>query len=388
MEEENKLNENNAEEEINVCRGIPSVGAKSGAVGLNNFAVRRNYEQNGGEHKNERTNQGLIRSTSAHGGMTLSSSAIRKIQTQSLEQLMHRTGVFEFFWYPIFIVLGLACLVLVPIFTTMTNMDILLLVFSVLSLWLGMTGNNLVAKGYRVGLLLTCINMVLYVVVSAFQKVWGEVIINTLVYLPLALYSFFKWKQDAIKKAEKGARMDDVEKMNGKQLLLHILLLIGLTASVWAVLKYGLNQAFAIFNAISIAGCIVGDIARTKRYIETWFFYMLCNIGGIVLWALQIFASGNVSLAVLPAMISFMATLSNNFNGVYIWGVLYKNTHRNGGVYLAMRPVNIKGVAKLKRTYRKMVCNETEKYVSPSAQPKKQKAKKNKSISEVIDSGN
>ena len=103
MEEENKLNENNAEEEINVCRGIPSVGAKSGAVGLNSFAIRRNYEQNGGEHKNERTNQGLIRSTSAHGGMTLSSSAIRKIQTQSLEQLMHRTGVFEFFWYPIFI---------------------------------------------------------------------------------------------------------------------------------------------------------------------------------------------------------------------------------------------------------------------------------------------
>ena len=58
VEEENKLNENNAEEEINVCRGIPSVGAKSGAVGLNSFAVIRNYEQNGGEHKNERTNQG------------------------------------------------------------------------------------------------------------------------------------------------------------------------------------------------------------------------------------------------------------------------------------------------------------------------------------------
>ena len=110
--------------------------------------------------------------------------------------------------------------------------------------------------------------------------------------------------------------------------------------------------------------------------------FLICLI-----WCLWIFASGNVSLAVLPAMISFMATLSNNFNGVYIWSVLYKNTHRNGGVYLAMRPVNIKGVTKLKRTYRKMVSNETEKYVSPSAQPKKQKAKKNKSISEIIDSG-
>ena len=387
MEEEKRPDEN-VDEDVNVCRGIPSVGAKSSAVGLNSFAVRRSYATNGGEHKNERTNAGLIRSTSAHGGMTLSGKAVRKIQTQSLEQLMHRTGIFEFFWYPIFIVLGLLCLTLIPIFTKMTSIDVLLLVFSVLSLWLGMTGNNFVAKGYRFGLILTCINMVLYVVVSAIQKVWGEVIINTFVYLPLAIYSFFKWKQDALKKAEKGARMDDVEKMTGKELLLYILLLLGLTAGVWAVLNFGLSQAFAIFNAVSIAGCIVGDIARTKRYIETWFFYMLCNIGGITLWALQIFASGNVSLAVLPAMISFMATLSNNFNGVYIWSVLYRNTHRNGGVYLAMRPVNIKGVAKLKRTYRKMTCAETEKYVSPSAKPKKSKFRKNKTISEVISSAN
>lgn len=387
MEEEKRPDEN-VDEDVNVCRGIPSVGAKSSAVGLNSFAVRRSYATNGGEHKNERTNAGLIRSTSAHGGMTLSGKAVRKIQTQSLEQLMHRTGIFEFFWYPIFIVLGLLCLTLIPIFTKMTSIDVLLLVFSVLSLWLGMTGNNFVAKGYRFGLILTCINMVLYVVVSAIQKVWGEVIINTFVYLPLAIYSFFKWKQDALKKAEKGARMDDVEKMTGKELLLYILLLLGLTAGVWAVLNFGLSQAFAIFNAVSIAGCIVGDIARTKRYIETWFFYMLCNIGGITLWALQIFASGNVSLAVLPAMISFMATLSNNFNGVYIWSVLYRNTHRNGGVYLAMRPVNIKGVAKLKRTYRKMTCAETEKYVSPSAKPKKSKSRKNKTISEVISSAN
>lgn len=385
MEEEKRPDEN-VDEDVNVCRGIPSVGAKSSAVGLNSFAVRRSYATNGGEHKNERTNAGLIRSTSAHGGMTLSGKAVRKIQTQSLEQLMHRTGIFEFFWYPIFIVLGLLCLTLIPIFTKMTSIDVLLLVFSVLSLWLGMTGNNFVAKGYRFGLILTCINMVLYVVVSAIQKVWGEVIINTFVYLPLAIYSFFKWKQDALKKAEKGARMDDVEKMTGKELLIYILLLLGLTAGVWAVLNFGLSQAFAIFNAVSIAGCIVGDIARTKRYIETWFFYMLCNIGGITLWALQIFASGNVSLAVLPAMISFMATLSNNFNGVYIWSVLYRNTHRNGGVYLAMRPVNIKGVAKLKRTYRKMTCAETEKYVSPSAKPKKSKSRKNKTISEVISS--
>ena len=382
--DEQKINE----EEPNICRAIPSVGARCTEIGLNNFSVRKKYNTSGGEHKNEYSSLGLIRSTSAQGGMTLSNSAVRKIQTQSLEQLMYRTGIFEFFWYPIFIILGLLCLVLVPIFTTLTKLDTLILVFSVLSLWLSMVGNNFVAKGYRFGLILTCINMALYVVVSIFQRVWGEVIINVLVYIPLALISFFKWKKDALKKAEKGAKMDDVQKMDGKCSLLFIVLLIDFTMIAFTILYFGLHQSFAIFNAVSIAGCIVGDIARTKRYYETWFFYMLCNIAGIILWALQIFASGDISLAVLPTMISFMATLSNNFNGIHIWGVLYKNTHRNGGVYLAMRPVNIKGVARLKRTYRKMTCRETEKYVSQNTlnASKLAKAKKHKTIQEAVNS--
>lgn len=354
--EEEKL----PEDDINVCRGIPSVGAKSAPVGLNNFVNRRKVERNGGEHKNEFNSSGLITSTSAQGGMTLSQASVRKIKQLSMEQLMYRTGKFEFFWYPIFILLGIACLVLVPIFTKLSNIEMLLLIFSVCSMWLGMTGNNLVAKGYRVGLILTCVNMSLFIVVSAIQKVWGEVIINAVLYIPLAILSFIKWGKSAEKRAEKGAKMDDVQKMDGKTLSLYLAMFLGLCAGIWALLNFGLHQAFAIFNAISMAGGIVGDCVRTKRYIETWFFYMVCNIGGILLWAFQIFASGDISLAILPTMITYMATLSNNFNGVHIWSVLYRNTHKNGAVYLAMRPVNIKSVARIKRTYRKMTCRETD----------------------------
>ena len=134
---------------------------------------------------------------------------------------------------------------------------------------------------------------------------------------------------------------------------------IGITIGVWAGLKYGLSQKFALFNAISIAGCIVGDLSRNKRFFEVWYFYMLCNIGGIALWSLQIFSGGGqISLAILPTVISFMATLSNNFNGIYIWNVLYKNKHKNGGVYLAKRKVDIRKIVRLKRTYKKMTCKE------------------------------
>ena len=57
--DEQKINE----EEHNICRAIPSVGARSTEIGLNNFSVRKKYNTSGGEHKNEYSSLGLIRST-------------------------------------------------------------------------------------------------------------------------------------------------------------------------------------------------------------------------------------------------------------------------------------------------------------------------------------
>ncbi len=340
-------------------RNTVSVGAKgerqlSGLV----VDVKRKKIDTTGDHRSEfvsKTNyDGAIKSSSANGKMSMSREATRKIQSESLEYLMRKTGKFEFFWYPTFFVLGLLCLILVPIFTEMKTIDILLLVTSVMNLWLCMTANNLVAKGIRFGLILSTVSMLVYVAIAIYQKVWGEVLINVLLYIPLGIIGYINWG----KNAEDGTA-DTVNKMNGVELLKYVSLALGIIGSVWALLRFGLKQQFALFNAVSISGCIVGDLARNKRFFETWFFYMMCNIGGIALWGCQIFTSGaGLSLALLPTMISFMATLSNNFNGIYIWNILYKNKHKNGGVFLAKRNVDIKKIVKLKRTYKKMTCKE------------------------------
>ena len=346
------------DENLPTTRNVRSVG-NSNARQMSGLMVDLKKKRNdtSGEHVAEREigkSGGSIKSSSANGKMGISRSAERRIQSESLEYLMRKTGKFEFFWYPTFVVLGLLCLILIPMFTKMTTGSFILLLVCVLNLWLCMTANNLVAKGIRFGLILSAINMLIYVGISAYQKVWGEVIINLLLYIPLGFIGYVNWG----KGAEEG-KVDAVNKMDGITLLKHISLLIGITAGVWAILNLVLKQQFAIFNALSIAGCIVGDLARNKRYFETWYFYMLCNIGGIALWSLQIFTSGDrITLEILPTMISFMATLSNNFNGIYIWNILYKNKYKNGGVFLAKRKVDIKKIVRLKRTYKKMMCKE------------------------------
>ena len=329
---------------------------KEQVVGLETHSLGSSSKLN--EHHNEKKKSGHILSGRANGAMTISKYSSRSIQKAAMARAIDRAGKFEVVWYPVFLIAGLLCLILIPLLTEMVLADILLLCFSVLSLWLSMAANNLVAKGFRIGLLLSVIGMALYVVVCLFQKVWGEILINVLMYIPLEIVGYINWA----KSSSDGGKLDEIKVMSAKTRILYILLLLGITFGGFAVLKLPfINQQFAIFNALSIAGCVVGDLARNKRYLEVWPFFMVCNIGGIILWLCQIFAGGSgVTLAILPTALSFCATLSNNFNGLNIWYTLYKNANKNGGVILAKRQVDIKKIIKLKRVYKNMVCKETD----------------------------
>ena len=136
--------------------------------------------------------------------------------------------------------------------------------------------------------------------------------------------------------------------------------IVSMTGAVFAVLHFGLGQSFAIFNALAIATGVIGNILRNKRSMETWFVFILCNLAGISLWACEAFASGGaISLSVLPLMLSYASTLTNDFNGWAIWGAMRKKQLSVDRVYLAKRKVSIKKIAKLKTKYRKFTCTET-----------------------------
>ena len=330
-------------------------GVSASQTGVNLITPKTKAKQVYGHMSAKPNSNGTV--GRSNGVINVSRDAEKRIRNEVIAGLIQRVGKFEVVWYPTFFVLGLLCLILIPIFTKLSTVEVLLLCFSVTSLWFSMVANNLVARGYRIGLLLSTISMCFYVVVCLIQSVWGEVIINIAMYIPLEIIGFFKWKN-----ASDGGKISSVKKMTTKDIAIYLSSLVGLCAVIWAILEFAINQQFAIFNALSISACVIGNIVRNKKYLETWYFYMTSNTSAIILWALTIFAGGDgLTLVVLPSMFSFMATLSNNFNGISIWATLYRNENKNGGVYLAQRPVNIKKVAKLKRMYRNMVCKETDK---------------------------
>jgi len=221
-----------------------------------------------------------------------------------------------------------------------------------------MIANNLVARGKRVGLLISTVAMVIYSYVSFVNQVWGEVIINVAMYIPLEIMGFIRWKKDNEKEVE---AMPIVKKCTPLGYLALGGMLVALTLGIWAILEFGLGQRFAIFNAIGIAACILGGQARNHKYIETWLLYIIANLGSIALWCCTAFIGDGtgMTLSVLPIILSYSSTLTNDFNGWVIWEIMYKKCNKKSGVYLAKRNVKLLNIAKIKNKYKSFTCRET-----------------------------
>ena len=253
---------------------------------------------------------------------------------------LQKTSLFEKLWYPTFIIAGILCLIFIKPFSFE-------LCFAVLSMWLYMLANNLIARGKIYGLIISIISASLYVVVSFFAKVYGEVIINLLLYIPLDALAIINFKRNINKETEK----IEVNKLNLKKWGIVILSTTTITLLVFAILFFIPGQAFPLLNALSISLFLMGIFVRNFRYMEFWYFDLLGNIATITLWILVSSTTPN-TLFGLPSAISSIAVLLNNIYGIYYWQKLYKINKVDGGVYIK-RKVKIKKVIKLRRRYNK-----------------------------------
>lgn len=299
-----------------------------------------------------------VRSRYVEGIMVRSDSAVsqygrrteRNLRAKYMSSMLKAIGTFELFYYPVYIIGGLLCLIFLPLTFT--------LVCSILSMWFALLANNLVARGYRFGLLLSTVFMLLYTIVSGMTAVWGEVVMNVLFYIPLEIQGFFKWKSTT---NEDSGKLQEIKRLTAKGWGLTLLAFAGITLGLWIVFGLIIKQDFAIVNCLSIAGFLIGNVLRNKRYIEVWYFFMIGNISGVALWALVAVATGEViDLSVLPLMLSFTSSLLNNFNGLAIWRVLYKTNQKSSGVILTSQ-VKIKNISRLRKKFHNMRCAETQK---------------------------
>ena len=296
------------------------------------------------QQEDKTTSKNLIFGTSAstkgafYHNMKLQKSSDPDATKAQIIIALQRSSWFERLWYPAFFIAGILCLIFIKPF----NFE---LCFAVLSLWLYMFANNLLARGKFVGIILSIVSATLYTIVSFFAKVYGEVIINALLYIPLDIIAVITFKRNTNKNTDELS----VKKLSLKGWFLTSLLLVFATAGIWALLYILPGQVFPLLNAVSMCTFLCALILRNLRYKEFWWFNLIGNAVTIAMWAF-VSTSSTDMLFSLPFTLSSFAALLNNIYGIIMWQNLYRTMNTNGGVYVK-RKVKINQVIKLRRRY-------------------------------------
>lgn len=185
-----------------------------------------------------------------------------------------------------------------------------------------------VGKGKISNYFFGLISVSLYAYISYTFKLYGEMMLNLLVYVPVQFIGFYFWRKNMTNKNTvntAGASEVIAKALNAKQwAILAIVTVIG-TFSYIELLKY-LGSALAVLDGATVVISIVAQVLMIMRYREQWALWIIVNIMTISLWAVMYFQNGETST---PLLVMYMMYLCNSIYGYYNWIQLEKRHHQH-----------------------------------------------------------
>ena len=267
---------------------------------------------------------------------------------------IRKQSKFTIYWFSIFIILGIVCLFLDPSGW-----------FNVFDLYFLMINIYLVSRGKLIGIYIGILECFIYAYICYKTQLYGEIIKDLLVFVPLNILSIVKWTNN-IKQQKKEkylSHKDDeediiIKKLSIKQKIFSILSLILITIGSYFVLKYVFNQENAlILSAISLAVSILSKVLTAGRYMDSYAGYISCDIICLLMWVQTLFQTG-LQLSQITMIVYYLACLTNDAYAYGLWKNMYRKVAVNGGVLLALRRVKIKKIIKLRRQYQGLKWNK------------------------------
>ena len=262
---------------------------------------------------------------------------------------LKKQSKFTLYWYIIFITLGLVCLIIDP--TSWTN---------VLDLFIVMVNIYLVAKGKLIGIYIGVFECFFYAFIAYQSQLYGEIIKVLAISAPLNIYSIITWTIN-MKKQKKEKYVDStqeedivIRKLSKKQKVLFAFLIVIISGIAYCFLRFLLGQETAlILSSISLATMIVAKILSAMRCMESYVVFNMSDVICLLMWVQTTIQTG-FSISELSMIIYTLACFTNDIYAYGLWKGMYRKVAINGGVILAMRKVNIKKIAKLRRRFRSL----------------------------------
>lgn len=198
--------------------------------------------------------------------------------------------------------------------------DITLAIIDMIAAICGIFSVVLCAKGKKSGFIFGLVNVVFYAIISFISAYYGEVMLNTLFYIPMNIISYFLWgkKEDANHNAESRA-------LTIPQLGIGAICIVVATY-LYHLILISLGGAMTVLDGTTTILSITATILMAARYAEQWICWIIIDIITVILWII----AGN------PVMIVMWAAYTlNAVYGYIIWLVRSGKINWNWAQYIA-----------------------------------------------------
>ncbi len=307
------------------------------------------------DHKtlSQNYNRNLIRSTVSTNIGINNTERLIKVYGKGATRIellnkLQKQSKFKIYWYTIFVILGLACLIIEPKSW-----------FTVLDLFVVMVNIDLVARGKLSGIIVGITECFLYAFVCLQSQLYGEIVKTLGICVPLNIFSIISWTLAKRKtKKEKYKKTDDdeivIKRLSKKQKALYLLVFAGIVGASYCLLRFALKQQNAlILGAVSLSITILCKILTARRFMDSWIIGICGDIICMLMWGQTIIETG-FELSQLAMIVYYLACFTNDINAYGLWKNMYRKVAVNGGVLLAKRKVNIKRIVKLRRQFKNL----------------------------------
>ena len=190
----------------------------------------------------------------------------------------------------------------------------------------GLVGNVLCAKRNITNYFFGIANVSLYAYIAWTNRIYGDVALNVLYYLPMQFVGFYSWYRSQRKAAilsdasetssDKDTSAVKSKTLTNKQrLMVGALLAIGITA-VALILKNFTNDPQPLKDSATTVISIVAMALMVAAYKEQWWLWIAVNVISTVMWIYAYRSGGDSSGEMI---IKWFFNLANSINGFIVW---------------------------------------------------------------------
>ena len=175
----------------------------------------------------------------------------------------------------------------------------------------------MLSKGVFIAPIYQIIMMIVYCLQASTQALWGEVILNAGILIPIQITTMITWALNKNRNKE-----IQVNTLKWQEWLCILAFALTIIAPVFFLLR-SLNTSYLPLSVVTFIFPIVSHYLTLRRSVLQWVSYIVQNCFAIALWLMPVFV-GQLSLSLLPMAMTFLIYEINNIYGLVNWSRKHK----------------------------------------------------------------